>query len=143
MAYTIELSPEEEKVVERRAARLGITPQDYVRHSLSRQFRTGRKVSALALDEIEQQAILALNEQLPASFWQQYAELTQKLRNRTLTENEHLELKQFTAQEEAWNVARLQLLQKMAERRQVSLLEFMKYNQIGHHPDADRFLTEE
>ena len=48
-----------------------------------------------------------LNEQLSAAFWGRYTELTQKIRQRTITEAEHEEIKGLAAHEEAWNVTRL------------------------------------
>ncbi len=141
MTYTIELSPEEEKIVDRRASRLGVTPQEYVRHALGRPLRVGRS-SSLRLNDDEQQALSQMNARLPLSFWERYAELTNALRSETLTEAEKVELGQLAAQEEAWTGERLQLLQQMAQSRNASLLHFMKYNDTGHHPDASRILTE-
>jgi hypothetical protein len=140
MSYTIELSRSEEEIVERRAARLGITAQEYVRRTIGRQLQS-RRLSELRLTADEQAMLDALNRRLPASFWQRYGELTAKIRDRTLSESEHTEIKRFAAQEEAWNVERLQLLQGMAQKRSVSLLRFMKYNHIGNHPEADRFAS--
>ena len=140
MAYTIELSSEEESVVQRRATRLGITPQEYLRRSVGRSLRRGN-ASLLSLTDDEKQALATLNAQLPVSFWERYAELTEKIRARTLTEAEHAEVRTLAAQEEAWNGARLQWLQQLAQKRNVPLLRLMKHNGIAHHPEADRFLA--
>lgn len=139
MAYTIELSRQEEDIVQRRAARLGITAEEYVRRTVGRGLRSGR-FSPLTLTDDEQQALTQLNARLPSTFWERYAELSTKLRARTLSDAEHEEIMQLAAREEAWNGERLLLLQKMAASRQASLLDLMRHNGIGHHPDADRFL---
>lgn len=139
MAYTIELSRQEEEIVQRRAARLGISAQEYIRLSVGRQLRS-RRTSSLALTQEEQQTLEQWETRLPSSFWQRYAELTVKLRARELSNDEQTELKQMATQEEAWNGERLQLLQTMARKRGTTLLFFMKHNHIGHHPDADRYL---
>lgn len=88
----------------------------------------------------EREAITLLNAELPPDFWRRYAELTRKLRARTITDAEHAEIKQLAAEEEAWGGRRIALLQPMAREREISLIELMKRNRIGHHPDAGRFL---
>ena len=137
MAYLIELSPEEEKVVQVRARRLGITPQEYVRRLVGRNLRAA--APSLTLSDAEKHALSLLNTRLSPAFWQRYAELRQKIRTRSLTDAEHVEIRAFAAQDEAWNGERLLLLQQMAQQRKTSLLRFMKHNGIGHHSDADRF----
>jgi hypothetical protein len=138
MAYTIELSPEEETIIERRAKRLGITPQEYVGRSVRRQLRATQP--HLVLSGEEKQTLTAWNAQLSSDFWTRYSELSQKRRERSLSEAEQQEVQRLAAREEAWNVRRLQFLQEFAQKRGAPLLTFMRHNNIGHHPDADRFM---
>ena len=67
--------------------------------------RTSHASAVLTADE--RRVLGLLNEQLSAAFRGRYTELTQKIRQRTITEAEHEEIKGLAAHEEAWNVTRL------------------------------------
>ena len=137
MPYTLELSPDRDTLLRDRANRLGQTPEEYLRKIVEDRLRPRRSL----LTHEEQEAIALLNAELTPDFWRRYSELTEKLRARIITETEHEEIKQFATQEEAWSAKRLALLHPMAQERNLSLLEFMKRNNISHHPDADQFLS--
>lgn len=139
MPYTLELSPDMDSILRTRASRRGLTPEDYLRTITEDRLRPRRGANGLLTSQ-EREDVTLLNAELSPDFWRRYSELTGKLSAGTLTETEGEEIKQLTAREEAWSGKRIALLQPMARKRQISLLELMKRNGIRHHPDADRFL---
>ena len=83
----------------------------------------------------EAELLLCINSRHPEAVQRHYDELIAKRDAETLSEVEHDELLRLTQQVEAFDVARVEALSKLAARRGVTLSELM--HQLGMAPSAD------
>jgi hypothetical protein len=91
--------------------------------------RARRKASVLAPAETE--LLLHINQVIPPELHEQYLSLRDKRDDESLTEQEHQELLRISDQMELFGVERLEALAKLADLRQVSLLQLM--DDLGIH----------
>lgn len=73
----------------------------------------------------EAERLLQINSRLPEDIQRRYDELITKRDAATLSETEYVELLQLTKQAEAFDVARVDALSKLAARRGVTLSALM------------------
>lgn len=94
--------------------------------------RAQRRASNLSQEESE--LLLKINQGLPIEVRTRFAELNEKRRAETLTEEEHTELLGLIDQIEAHDVERVKNLGKLAQLRNVPVRTLMK--QLGIHRPA-------
>jgi hypothetical protein len=85
--------------------------------------RARRKASVL--EPAETQLLLQINRVIPSELYEQYRSLRDKRDDENLTEQEHQELLRVSDKMELFSVQRLEALAKLADLRQVSLLQLM------------------
>jgi hypothetical protein len=91
--------------------------------------RARRKASVL--EPAETELLLQINQVIPPELHEQYLSLRDKRDDESLTEQEHQELLSISDQMELFGVERLEALAKLADLRQVSLLQLM--DDLGIH----------
>jgi hypothetical protein len=90
---------------------------------------------APSVTQEEAALLLRINSSLPADVQRRFDELIVKRDAETLDTEEHAELLRLTQQVEAFDVARLEALAKLAALRGVALHEMMR--QLEIRPPAD------
>jgi hypothetical protein len=93
------------------------------------------KRMAPSVTQEEAALLLHINNPLPADVQRRFDELIVKRDAETLDNEEYAELLRLTQQVEAFNVARLEALAKLASLRGVTLPELMR--QLDIRPPAD------
>jgi hypothetical protein len=93
-----------------------------------------RMASSVTHEEAE--LLLRINDRLPKDVQQHYAELIAKRDAETLSDQEHTELLRLTKQVEAFDVARVEALTKLASCRGVVLSALMCQLEIASPSDA-------
>lgn len=93
------------------------------------------KRMAPSITQEEAALLLHINNPLPADVQWRFDELIVKRDAETLDNEEYVQLLQLTQQVEAFNVARLEALAKLASLRGVTLPELMR--QLDIRPPAD------
>ena len=94
------------------------------------------KRTAPSVTEEEAGLLLHINRRLPEEVQRRYAELMAKRDAETLGEAEYTELLCLTKQVEAFDVARLEALSKLAALRCITLSELMRHLEIVSPADA-------
>jgi hypothetical protein len=94
------------------------------------------KRTAPSVTQEEAELLLHINRRLPEEVQQRYAELMAKRDAETLSEAEYAELLRLTKQVEAFDVARLEALSKLAVLRGVTLSELMRHLEMVSLADA-------
>jgi hypothetical protein len=80
---------------------------------------------ATILEPAETQLLLQINQVMPPDLHERYRSLRDKRDEESLTEQEHQELLMVSDQMELFGAERLEALAKLADLRQVSLLQLM------------------
>lgn len=93
------------------------------------------KRTAPSVTQEEAALLLHINNRLPETVQRRYDALIAKRDAETLSKVEYDELAQLTQQVEAFDVARVEALSKLATCRGVTLAELM--HQLGMAPSAD------
>jgi hypothetical protein len=93
------------------------------------------KRTAPSVTQEEAELLLHINGHLPEDVQRRYDELMAKRDAETLGNEEHEELLRLTKQAEAFDVARVEALSKLASRRGVTLSALMR--QLGIESPAD------
>jgi len=91
---------------------------------------------APSVTQEEAELLLHINRHLPDEVQRRYAELMAKRDAETLSEAEYTELLHLTKQVEAFDVARLEALSKLAALRGVMLSELMRHLEMVSPADA-------
>jgi hypothetical protein len=94
------------------------------------------KRTAPSVTQEEAELLLHINARLPEDVERRYDELIAKRDAETLDHEEHAELLRLTQQAEAFDVARVEALSKLASRRGVSLSALMRQLEIASPTDA-------
>jgi len=94
------------------------------------------KRTAPSITQEEAELLLHINRRLPDEMQRRYAELIAKRDAETLGEAEYTELLHLTKQVEAFDVARLEALSKLAALRGVTLSELMRHLEMVSPADA-------
>jgi len=94
------------------------------------------KRMASSVTQEEAELLLRINDRLPEDVQRRYAELIAKRDAETLGDEEHQELLRLTKQVEAFDVARVEALAKLASRRGVALSALMCQLEIASPSDA-------
>jgi hypothetical protein len=77
------------------------------------------------LEPAETELLLEINQGIPMELHQRYQALRDKRDDETLTDKEHIEIIQLSNQIEMLGVKRLESLAKLADIRQIPLLQLM------------------
>lgn len=126
MTLTLNIAPDLEHELERRAAQAGLAPSAYAERLLQNGLR------ALARPEAE--LLQRINQSLPLEAWQRYETLLARRQAETLTPAEQDELIALSDQLEALNAQRLEALTELAQLRGESVPRLMA--QLGLAPRA-------
>jgi hypothetical protein len=94
------------------------------------------KRTAPSLPYEEAELLLRINRRLPEDIERRYNALLVKRDAEILSEEEYAELLQCTQQVEAFDVARLEALSKLASQRGLTLAELMRQLDIAAPTDA-------
>ena len=94
------------------------------------------KRTAPSVTQEEAELLLHINGRLPEAEQQRYDELSAKRDAETLDEAEHTELLHLTKHAEAFDVARIEALSKLACLRGVTLAELMHQLELTSSTDA-------
>jgi len=94
------------------------------------------KRTAPSVTQEEAELLVRINGRLPEEVQRRYAELIAKRDTETLSEAEYTELLCLTKQVEAFDVARVEALAKLAALRGVTLAELMRHLEIASPADA-------
>lgn len=94
------------------------------------------KRTAPSVTQEEAELLLHINRRLPEEVQRRYAELMAKRDTETLGEAEYAALLRLTKQVEAFDVARVEALSKLAALRGVTLSELMRHLEIVSPADA-------
>ena len=94
------------------------------------------KRMAPSITHEEAELLLHINSRLPEDVQQCYDELIAKRDAETLSDEEYTELLHLTKQAEAFDVARIEALSKLACLRGVTLAELMRQLEITSPTDA-------
>ena len=94
------------------------------------------KRTAPNVTQEEAELLLHINGRLPEDVQRRYDELIAKRDAETLGDEEHEELLRLTKQVEAFDVARVEALSKLASRRGVTLSALMRQLEIAPSADA-------
>jgi hypothetical protein len=92
--------------------------------------------TAPSVTQEEAELLLHINARLPEDVQRRYDELIARRDTETLGEEEHKELLRLTTQVEAFDVARVEALSKLASRRGVTLSALMCQLEIAPPADA-------
>lgn len=131
MTITLEITPELEEVLRRRAQRAGLPPDGYILKVLQERLGGGERLPP-HLPHEETELLQQINQGLPPETWARYQALKEKRDARTLTPDEHAELLALTHEVELWNAHRLELVLALAQLRQVPLRIMM--DELGLTP---------
>jgi hypothetical protein len=94
------------------------------------------KRTAPSVTQEEAALLLHINGRLPEDVQRRYDELIAKRDAETVCDEEHEELLRLTKQVEAFDVARVEALSKLASRRGVTLSALMRQLEIAPPADA-------
>jgi hypothetical protein len=94
------------------------------------------KRTAPSVTQEEAELLLHINARLPEDVERRYDELIAKRDAETLDHEEHAELLRLTQQVEAFDVARVEALSRLASRRGVTLSALMRQLEIASPTDA-------
>jgi hypothetical protein len=100
-----------------------------LRHFTSQVLALNAKRMAPSVTQEEAELLVHINSRLPENVQQRYDELIAKRDAETLGDAEHAELLRLTQHVEAFDVARVEALSKLASRRGVTLSAVMR--QLG------------
>jgi hypothetical protein len=106
-----------------------------LRQFTSQVLALNAKRTAPCVTQEEAGLLLQINSRLPEDVQRRYDELIAKRDAETLSTAEHTELLQLTQQVEAFDVARLEVLSKLAACRGVTLSALMR--QLGIKPPTN------
>jgi hypothetical protein len=106
-----------------------------LRQFTSQVLALNAKRTAPSVTQEEAELLLHINGLLPEDVQRRYDELMAKRDAETLGNEEHEELLRLTKQAEAFDVARVEALSKLASRRGVTLSALMR--QLGIESPAD------
>jgi hypothetical protein len=106
-----------------------------LRQFTSQVLALNAKRTAPSVTQEEAELLLHINGHLPEDVQRRYDELMAKRDAETLGNEEHEELLRLTKQAEAFDVARVEALSKLASRRGVTLSALMR--QLGIESPAD------
>ncbi len=133
MSITIEIDSALENRLRQDAARQGLSIDQVIASFIERQMalrnsygRTVSKQEAALLKKID----LEIDE----NTWHRFRALKEKMRDRTLTDQELEEYQAINERIEAANVARLRVLVELAKLRQVPLRQLM--TDLGLNPET-------
>lgn len=126
MTLTLNIAPDLERELNRRAAQAGLAPTAYAERLLQNGLR------ALPLPETE--LLQRINQTLLPADWQRYETLITRRQAETLTPAEQTELIALTDQLEALNAQRLTALVELAQWRGEAVPTLMA--QLGLTPRA-------
>lgn len=129
---------EEEHLIALLSQKTGLNKSRLIGLAL-RQMAERERVEAegqVRLTAEEQVRLDGLNEILPRSFWKRYRTLAAKSEEETITDEEREEFLSLVQKTEAWNVRRLELLEELAQKRQMHFPELMRALGIRYHPYA-------
>jgi hypothetical protein len=107
-----------------------------LRQFTSQVLALNAKRTAPSITQEEAELLLHINSRLPEDIQRSYDELIAKRDAETLSEEEHAELLRLTKQVEAFDVARVKSLSKLASRRGVTLSTLMRQLEIAPPTDA-------
>jgi hypothetical protein len=107
-----------------------------LRQFTSQVLALNAKRTAPSITQEEAELLLHINSRLPEDIQRRYDELIAKRDAETLSEEEHAELLRLTKQVEAFDVARVKSLSKLASRRGVTLSTLMRQLEIAPPTDA-------
>jgi hypothetical protein len=94
------------------------------------------KRTAPSVTQEEAELLLHINARLPEDVQRRYDELIAKRDAEALSDEKHEELLRLTQQVEAFDVARIEALSKLASRRGVTLSALMRQLEIASPADA-------
>ncbi len=129
MSITINLNPELEARLRKRAEKEGLNLNKYVAQFLEGQFL---KKTKNVLPEKEASLLQKINSGFPIDFWTKYKALIKKREDEVINTSELQELIEMTDQLEIANAARIKHLIELSELRNVSLEDLMK--ELGIQP---------
>ena len=107
-----------------------------LRQFTSQVFALNAKRTAPSVTQEEAELLLHINGHLPEDVQRRYDELIAKRDAETLGDEEHEELLRLTKRVEAFDVARVEALSKLASRRRVTLSALMRQLEIAPPADA-------
>ena len=107
-----------------------------LRQFTSQVLALNAKRTASSVTQEEAELLLHINSRLPEEVQRRYDELIAKRDAETLDDEEHEELLRLTQQVEAFDVARVEALSKLASRRGVTLSALMRQLEIASPADA-------
>ena len=107
-----------------------------LRQFISQVLALKAKRTAPSVTQEEAELLLRINSHPPADVQRHYGELIAKREAETLGAEEHEELLQLTQQVEAFDVARVEALSKLASRRGVTLSALMRQLEIAPPTDT-------
>jgi hypothetical protein len=107
-----------------------------LRQFTSQVLALNAKRTAPNVTQEEAELLLHINARLPEDVERRYNELMAKRDAETLSDEEHAELLRLTKQVEAFDVARVEALAKLASRRGVTLSALMRQLEIAPPADA-------
>jgi hypothetical protein len=107
-----------------------------LRQFTARILALNAKRMAPSVTQEEAELLLQINSPLPADIQRRFDELIRKRDAETLNNEEYVELLRLTQQVEAFDVARLEALTKLAVLRGVTLPELMRQLDIKPSSDA-------
>ena len=110
-------------------------PEAELRQFTAQVLALNAKRMAPSVTQEETALLLQINKPLPEDIQRRFDELRGKRDTETLDNEEYAELLRFTQQVEAFDVARLEALTKLAALRGVTLPELM--HQLDLKPSAD------
>ena len=104
--------------------------KEELRQFTAQMLALSAKRMAPSLTQEEAELLLHINSRLPEDVQQCYDELIAKRDAETLSDEEYTELLHLTKQAEAFDVARIEALSKLACLRSVTLAELMRQLEI-------------
>jgi hypothetical protein len=107
-----------------------------LRQFTSQVLALNAKRTAPSVTQEEAELLLHINGRLPDDVQRYYNELIAKRDAETLGDEEHEELLRLTKQVEAFDVARVEALSKLASRRGMTLSALMRQLEIASPADA-------
>jgi hypothetical protein len=107
-----------------------------LRQFTSQVLALNAKRTAPCVTQEEAELLLHINARLPEDVERRYDELIAKRDAETLDHEEHAELLQLTKQVEAFDVARVEALSKLASHRGMTLSALMRQLEIAPPADA-------
>jgi hypothetical protein len=107
-----------------------------LRQFTARVLALNAKRTAPSVTQEDAELLLHINGRLPDDVQRRYDELMAKRDAETLGDEEHEELLWLTKQVEAFDVARVEALSKLASRRGVTLSALMRQLEIAPPADA-------